>query len=60
MVRAAWDIGPATSFTKLVPCATSIPQVILTDASFNVSLFKAIGKAVSTEARAMYNVELAG
>ncbi|KAL9809842.1 putative xylan 1,4-beta-xylosidase [Arabidopsis thaliana] len=53
-------IGPATRFTELVPSATCFPQVILTAASFNVSLFKAIGKAVSTEARAMYNVGLAG
>ncbi|KAH0840843.1 LOW QUALITY PROTEIN: hypothetical protein HID58_092280, partial [Brassica napus] len=44
----------------LVPGATSFPQVILTAASFNVSLFQAIGKVVSTEARAMYNVGLAG
>ncbi|CAL5329650.1 unnamed protein product [Camellia sinensis] len=53
-------VGPGTHFSSLVPGATSFPQVILTAASFNVTLFQAIGKAVSTEARAMYNVGLAG
>ncbi|KAH0908927.1 hypothetical protein HID58_032248 [Brassica napus] len=53
-------VGPGTHFSGLVPGATSFPQVILTAASFNVSLFQAIGKVVSTEARAMYNVGLAG
>ncbi|XP_052194145.1 beta-xylosidase/alpha-L-arabinofuranosidase 2-like [Diospyros lotus] len=54
------NVGPGTHFSSLVPGATSFPQVILTAASFNVSLFEAIGKVVSTEARAMYNVGLAG
>lgn len=53
-------VGPGTHFSSLVPGATSFPQVILTAASFNTSLFKAIGKVVSTEARAMHNVGLAG
>ncbi|KAG0480365.1 hypothetical protein HPP92_011223 [Vanilla planifolia] len=53
-------VGPGTHFSSLVPGATSFPQVILTAASFNTALFTAIGKAVSTEARAMYNVGLAG
>ncbi|KAG2316852.1 hypothetical protein Bca52824_019974 [Brassica carinata] len=44
-------VGPGTHFSSQVPGATSFPQVILTAASFNV---------VSTEARAMYNVGLAG
>ncbi|EPS65933.1 hypothetical protein M569_08842, partial [Genlisea aurea] len=52
--------GPGVRFTSLVPGATSFPQVILTSASFNESLFRAIGKVVSTEARAMYNVGSAG
>ncbi|XP_015089633.2 beta-xylosidase/alpha-L-arabinofuranosidase 2 [Solanum pennellii] len=52
--------GPGVHFTSLVPGATSFPQVILTAASFNVTLFQTIGKVVSTEARAMYNVGLAG
>ncbi|KAF2299679.1 hypothetical protein GH714_002360 [Hevea brasiliensis] len=53
-------VGPGTHFSNVVPGATSFPQVILTAASFNASLFEAIGKVVSTEARAMYNVGLAG
>ncbi|KAJ7946694.1 Beta xylosidase [Quillaja saponaria] len=53
-------VGPGTRFTNVVTGATSFPQVILTAASFNASLFEAIGRVVSTEARAMYNVGLAG
>ncbi|KAL1831789.1 beta-xylosidase/alpha-L-arabinofuranosidase 2 [Daucus carota subsp. sativus] len=53
-------VGPGTHFSSLVPGATSFPQVICTAASFNSSLFEAIGKVVSNEARAMYNVGLAG
>ncbi|KAH0875278.1 hypothetical protein HID58_072640, partial [Brassica napus] len=54
------DVGGGSNFTGPVPGATSFPQVILTAASFNLSLFQAIGKVVSTEARAMYNVGAAG
>ncbi|CAH8270598.1 unnamed protein product [Arabidopsis lyrata] len=54
------NVGGGSSFSGQVPGATSFPQVILTAASFNVSLFQAIGKVVSTEARAMYNVGSAG
>ncbi|CAJ2649075.1 unnamed protein product [Trifolium pratense] len=54
------NIGPGTHFSSLVPGATSFPMPILTAASFNTSLFQAIGSVVSTEARAMYNVGLAG
>ncbi|CAI0375654.1 unnamed protein product [Linum tenue] len=55
------DVGPGTRFSSnVVPGATSFPQVILTAASFNTTLFQAIGKVVSTEARAMHNVGLAG
>ncbi|KAL6176526.1 hypothetical protein ACLB2K_053159 [Fragaria x ananassa] len=53
-------VGPGTRFSSVVPGATSFPQPILTAASFNNSLFEAIGRVVSTEARAMYNVGLAG
>lgn len=52
--------GPGTRFSNVVPGATSFPQVITTAASFNTTLFQAIGKVVSSEARAMYNVGLAG
>uniref|UniRef100_A0A2C9WG90 Fibronectin type III-like domain-containing protein n=2 Tax=Manihot esculenta TaxID=3983 RepID=A0A2C9WG90_MANES len=53
-------VGHGTNFSNVVPAATSFPQVILSAASFNVSLFQAIGKVVSTEARAMHNVGLTG
>ncbi|CAL9188073.1 unnamed protein product [Musa hybrid cultivar] len=53
-------VGGGSRFSDLVPGATSFPQVILTAASFNVSLFRTIGKTVSTEARAMHNVGQAG
>ncbi|XP_059077277.1 beta-xylosidase/alpha-L-arabinofuranosidase 1 isoform X2 [Cryptomeria japonica] len=54
------NAGPGTRFGGRVPGATSFPQVILTAASFNASLWEAIGQVVSTEARAMHNVGLAG
>lgn len=38
------NVGSGSSFSGQVPAATSFPQVILTAASFNVSLFQAIGK----------------
>ncbi|XWS65760.1 hypothetical protein CRYUN_Cryun05aG0141100 [Craigia yunnanensis] len=53
-------IGHGTWFNELVPSATSFPTVIHTTAAFNQSLWKTIGKAVSTEARAMYNLGNAG
>lgn len=37
-------VGPGTRFSPLVPGATSFPQPILTAASFNVTLFRAIGE----------------
>ncbi|KAE9610708.1 putative glycosidase [Lupinus albus] len=52
--------GPGVWFTNVVPGATSFPMPILTAASFNASLFETIGRVVSTEARAMHNVGLAG
>ncbi|GLJ09080.1 hypothetical protein SUGI_0101480 [Cryptomeria japonica] len=58
--EALHGVGPGTRFKPPVPSATSFPTVILSAASFNVSLWEAIGQAVSTEARAMYNVGLAG
>ena len=41
-------VGPGTHFNSIVPGATSFPQVILTAASFNASLFEAIGKVTFT------------
>ncbi|XP_027365901.1 probable beta-D-xylosidase 5 isoform X2 [Abrus precatorius] len=54
------NLGPGTHFDKRVPGATSFPAVILSAASFNASLWYNMGQVVSTEARAMYNVDLAG
>ncbi|KAF9619031.1 hypothetical protein IFM89_004375 [Coptis chinensis] len=54
------DIGPGTRFDNITRAATSFPPVILTAASFNESLWKAIGVAVSNEARALHNVGLSG
>ncbi|KAL9224294.1 hypothetical protein vseg_000346 [Gypsophila vaccaria] len=54
------NVGPGTRFGGVVPGATSFPQVITTASSFNVTLFESIGKVVSNEARAMYNVGQAG
>ncbi|KAL3741535.1 hypothetical protein ACJRO7_017061 [Eucalyptus globulus] len=54
------NVGPGTFFDDVVPGATSFPTVILTAATFNESLWKSIGQAVSTEARAMYNLGRAG
>ncbi|CAN6467854.1 unnamed protein product [Victoria cruziana] len=54
------NVGPGTRFGGAVHGATSFPQVILTAASFNASLWYEIGRVVSTEARAMYNAGSAG
>ncbi|XP_068658475.1 probable beta-D-xylosidase 2 [Aristolochia californica] len=54
------NIGPGTKFGGNFPAATSFPQVILTAASFNESLWEEIGRVVSDEARAMYNGGTAG
>ncbi|XP_038711090.1 probable beta-D-xylosidase 5 isoform X1 [Tripterygium wilfordii] len=54
------NVGPGTFFDDTIPGATSFPTVILSAAAFNQSLWKSIGQAVSTEARAMYNLGKAG
>lgn len=54
------DVCPGTKFGGEFPGATSFPQVITTAASFNASLWEAIGQVVSDEARAMYNRGAAG
>jgi beta-D-xylosidase 4 len=54
------NVGPGTRFNATVPGATSFPAVILSAASFNATLWFKMGQTVSTEARAMYNVGLAG
>lgn len=52
--------GLGVHFNATVPGATSFPEVILSAPSFNASLWYEMGWTVSTEARAMYNVGLAG
>lgn len=54
------NVGPGVHFNATVPAATSFPAVILSGASFNTTLWLDMGQVVSTEARAMYNVGLAG
>ncbi|CAN8299082.1 unnamed protein product [Cochlearia groenlandica] len=54
------DNGPGVSFNGSVSSATSFPQVIVSAASFNRSLWYEIGSAVSVEGRAMYNADQAG
>ncbi|KAE9618827.1 hypothetical protein Lal_00047661 [Lupinus albus] len=54
------NVGPGTKFGGPFPAATSFPQVITTAASFNASLWEAIGRVVSDEARAMYNGGVGG
>ncbi|KAJ4962234.1 hypothetical protein NE237_022173 [Protea cynaroides] len=54
------NTGPGVHFNTTVPGATSFPAVILSAATFNSSLWYEMGRVVSTEARAMYNVGLAG
>ncbi|KAL3698742.1 hypothetical protein R1sor_012818 [Riccia sorocarpa] len=48
--------SPGVTFTGPAYAATSFPQPILTAASFNTTLWTLIGQAISTEARAMYNL----
>ncbi|XP_068655867.1 beta-xylosidase/alpha-L-arabinofuranosidase 1-like [Aristolochia californica] len=55
------NVGPGTRFDKnIVPGATSFPTPILSAAAFNEKLWKTIGQVVSTEARAMFNLGMAG
>lgn len=54
------DNGPGVRFGNDIPAITTFPQVILSAASFNRTLWNLIAQAVSTEARAMYNAGQAG
>uniref|UniRef100_A0A1J3HHL2 Putative beta-D-xylosidase 6 n=1 Tax=Noccaea caerulescens TaxID=107243 RepID=A0A1J3HHL2_NOCCA len=54
------DNGPGVSFNGSISSATSFPQVIVTTASFNRTLWYEIGSAVAVEGRAMYNGGQAG
>ena len=48
------------TFGNKSACPTSFPQVISTAASWNTSLFKAIGTAIGREARAFHNLHANG
>ena len=52
--------SPGVSFTGTTPFATVFPEPILTSSSFNRTLFRAIGEAISTEARGFANAGHAG
>ncbi|XP_052196768.1 probable beta-D-xylosidase 6 [Diospyros lotus] len=54
------DNGPGVTFNGIIPSATSFPQVIVTGASFNRSLWYEIAAAIGVEARAFFNVGQAG
>ncbi|KAL0450091.1 UNVERIFIED_CONTAM: putative beta-D-xylosidase 6 [Sesamum latifolium] len=52
--------GPGVSFNGTVKAATSFPQVIVTAAAFNRSLWAAVASAIAVEAKAMHSVGQAG
>ncbi|XP_068656504.1 probable beta-D-xylosidase 6 [Aristolochia californica] len=52
--------GPGVAFNGSIKTATSFPQVLVTAAAFNRSLWFEIAKAIGVEARAMYNEGQAG
>ncbi|XP_027361097.1 probable beta-D-xylosidase 6 [Abrus precatorius] len=52
--------GPGVSFNGTVSSATDFPQVILSAASFNRSLWFLTASAIAVEARSMFNVGQAG
>ena len=52
--------GPGVSFNGTIPSATDFPQVIVSAASFNRSLWFLTAAAIAREARAMFNVGQAG
>ncbi|KAM7524300.1 hypothetical protein LguiA_014202 [Lonicera macranthoides] len=52
--------GPGITFSGKIKSATSFPQVIVSAASFNRSLWYEIAVVVAVEGRAMYNLGQAG
>lgn len=55
------DNGPGVNFSSgPVRAATDFPQVILSTAAFNRSLWRAVAEAVATEALGMHNAGQAG
>lgn len=53
-------VSAGVVFSSPTPAATSFPQVIGTSSSFNRTLWRAIGAAISREARAFNNAGHAG
>ncbi|KAG8037956.1 hypothetical protein GUJ93_ZPchr0026g29121 [Zizania palustris] len=55
------DNGPGVNFSSgPVRSATIFPQIILSAAAFNRSLWRAVAEAIAVEARAMHNAGQAG
>ncbi|KAM0938799.1 putative glycosidase [Dioscorea sansibarensis] len=52
--------GPGVLFNGSVRAATGFPQVLLSAAAFNRTLWRAIAAVIAVEARAMYNLRQAG
>lgn len=52
--------GPGINYNGPIKGSTSFPQVILTAAAFNRTLWHSIASAIAVEARAMYNTGQAG
>ncbi|GFP91447.1 probable beta-d-xylosidase 6 [Phtheirospermum japonicum] len=52
--------GPGVSFDGPVKSATGFPQVILSAAAFNRSLWSAVASAIAAEAKAMHGLGQAG
>ncbi|KAJ4759550.1 beta-D-xylosidase 4 [Rhynchospora pubera] len=52
--------GPGVLFNGSIRAATVFPQIILTAASFNRTLWREVARAIAEEARAMHNVGQAG
>ncbi|KAK8935325.1 putative beta-D-xylosidase 6 [Platanthera zijinensis] len=53
-------MGPGVRFNGTIRAATVFPQVILSAASLNRTLWRAIARAVAVEGRAMHNHDQAG
>ncbi|KAJ0980001.1 hypothetical protein J5N97_015475 [Dioscorea zingiberensis] len=54
------DVGGGSTFDGPIKAATSFPTPITTTSAFNEDLWNKIGKVLSTEARAMNNLGVAG
>ena len=53
-------LSPGPTFDPLTPVATQFPQALSSSQSFNRSLWRLTGEAISDEARAFSNVNHAG